>query len=129
ALVARAPVIHDHLGDASRARFAKVREALGALGVTHEVDPRLVRGLDYYTGTIFEIKVTAGDLGAQNTVCGGGRYDRLVESLGGPKVSALGFGLGIERTLLAMTEPAQSFEPALQIFVATLDPAALAYVL
>ncbi|HEY8924743.1 MAG TPA: His/Gly/Thr/Pro-type tRNA ligase C-terminal domain-containing protein, partial [Polyangia bacterium] len=129
ALVARAPVIHDHLGDASRARFAKVREVLGALGVTHEVDPRLVRGLDYYTATIFEIKVTAGDLGAQNTVCGGGRYDRLVESLGGPKTPALGFGLGVERALLAMPEPASSFEPALGVFAAALDPAALAYLL
>jgi len=129
ALVASAPVIHDHLGAASRARFARVREVLDALGVRHEVDPRLVRGLDYYTGTIFELKATAGDLGAQNTICGGGRYDGLVESLGGPRVSALGFGLGIERTLLAMTEPAESFEPALGIFVATLGEAALAYVL
>jgi len=129
ALVARAPVIHDHLGDASRARFAKVREVLGALGVAHEVDARLVRGLDYYTATIFEIKVTAGDLGAQNTVCGGGRYDRLVESLGGPKTPALGFGLGVERALLAMPEPASSFEPALGVFAAALDPAALAYLL
>ena len=129
ALVAEAPVIHDHIGDESRARFARVREVLTGLGVAHEVDPRLVRGLDYYTATIFEIKVTAGDLGAQNTVCGGGRYDRLVESLGGPKVPALGFGLGIDRALLAMAEPAASFEPALAVFVATLDPAALGYVL
>jgi histidyl-tRNA synthetase len=129
ALVAKAPVILDHLGEGSRARFARVRDLLGSLGVAHEVDARLVRGLDYYTGTIFELKVTAGDLGAQNTVCGGGRYDRLVESLGGPSVPALGFGLGVERTLLAMGEPAESFEPALSVFVATLDPAALTYVL
>jgi histidyl-tRNA synthetase len=129
ALVARAPVIHDHLGEASQQRFARVREALGTLGVAHEVDPRLVRGLDYYTGTIFEIKVTAGDLGAQNTVCGGGRYDRLIESLGGPRTPALGFGLGIERALLAMPEPASSFEPPLGVFAAALDPAALAYLL
>jgi histidyl-tRNA synthetase len=129
ALVADAPVIVDHLGSASRERFARVREALSSLGVPHEVDQRLVRGLDYYTGTIFEIKVTAGELGAQNTVCGGGRYDRLVESLGGPKVPALGFGLGIERALLAMSEPASSFEPALGVFVATLDAGALGYVL
>ncbi len=129
ALVAEAPVILDHLGDDSRRRFASVRESLTSLGVPHEVDPRLVRGLDYYTGTIFEIKVTAGDLGAQNTVCGGGRYDRLVESLGGPKVPALGFGLGIERALLAMAESAASFEPALGVFVAALDPVALGFVL
>jgi histidyl-tRNA synthetase len=129
ALVANAPVILDHLGDESRTRFARVRESLASLGVAHEVDPRLVRGLDYYTATIFEIKVTAGDLGAQNTVCGGGRYDRLVESLGGPKIPALGFGLGIERALLAMPEAAESFEPALGVFVAALDAAAVGYVL
>lgn len=128
-LVAEAPVILEHLGDESRQRFARVREALTSLSVPHEVDPRLVRGLDYYTGTIFEIKVTAGDLGAQNTVCGGGRYDRLIESLGGPKIPALGFGLGIERALLAMAEPASSFEPGLGVFVAALDAMALGYVL
>jgi histidyl-tRNA synthetase len=129
ALVAVAPVLLDSLGDASKARFAKVREILGALGVTYEVDPRLVRGLDYYTATIFELKTTAGELGAQNTVCGGGRYDRLVESLGGPKTPALGFGLGIERTLLALAEPAESYEPTLGVFFAPMDAAALAFAL
>lgn len=127
ALVAKAPVLLDSLGDASRARFDKVREVLTALGVTYEVDPRLVRGLDYYTATIFELKTTAGDLGAQNTVCGGGRYDRLVESLGGPKTPALGFGLGIERTLLALSEPAEAYEPTLGVFFAPMDQAALAF--
>jgi histidyl-tRNA synthetase len=129
ALVATAPVLLDSLGEASRARFAKVREILTALGVAYEVDPRLVRGLDYYTATIFELKTTAGELGAQNTVCGGGRYDRLVESLGGPKTPALGFGLGIERTLLALAEPAESFEPPLGVFFAPMDAAALAFAL
>ena len=62
-----------------------------------------MRGLDYYTATIFEIKTTAGELGAQNTICGGGRYDGLVASLGGPKTPAIGFALGVERTLLALT--------------------------
>lgn len=127
ALVAKAPVLLDSLGDASRARFDKVREVLTALGVSYEVDPRLVRGLDYYTATIFELKTTAGDLGAQNTVCGGGRYDRLVESLGGPKTPALGFGLGIERTLLALSEPAEAYEPTLGVFFAPMDQAALAF--
>jgi histidyl-tRNA synthetase len=127
ALVAKAPVLLDSLGDTSRARFDKVREVLTALGVTYEVDPRLVRGLDYYTATIFELKTTAGDLGAQNTVCGGGRYDRLVESLGGPKTPALGFGLGIERTLLALSEPAEAYEPTLGVFFAPMDQAALAF--
>ena len=129
ALVAGAPVLLDTLGEGSKARFARVREHLDALGVRHTVDPRLVRGLDYYTGPIFELKTSTGDLGAQNTVVGGGRYDRLVESLGGPPTPALGFGLGIERTLLAMTEPAESFEPALSVFIAPMDPAALAYAL
>ena len=88
-----------------------------------------MRGLDYYTGAIFEIKTKAGDLGAQNTVCGGGRYDRLVESLGGPRRPALGFGLGIERTLLALPEAAESFEPTLDVFFAPLDAAALDFAL
>ena len=88
-----------------------------------------MRGLDYYTATIFEIKVNSGDLGAQNTVCGGGRYDRLVESLGGPRMPALGFGMGIERVLLALPETAESFEPAINVFFAPLDAAALAYAL
>ena len=87
-----------------------MRELLDALGVRHPLDPRLVRGLDYYTATIFEIKTTAGDLGAQNTIAGGGRYDRLVASLGGPATPAIGFALGLERTLLALAEPAESYE-------------------
>jgi histidyl-tRNA synthetase len=128
-LVATAPVLLDHLGDESKARFARVKEILTSLGVTYDVDPRLVRGLDYYTATIFELKTTAGELGAQNTVCGGGRYDRLVESLGGPKTPALGFGLGIERTLLAISEAAESFEPTLGVFFAPMDATALAYAL
>ena len=111
------------------AASTRVRASLAALGVANELDPRLVRGLDYYTGTIFEIKVTAGDLGAQNTVVGGGRYDRLVESLGGPRTPALGFGMGIERMLLALPETAESFEPALNVFFAPLDAAALDYAL
>jgi histidyl-tRNA synthetase len=127
ALVAKAPVLLDVLSDASKARFDKVRELLGALGVTYVVDPRLVRGLDYYTATIFELKTTAGELGAQNTVCGGGRYDRLVESLGGPKTPALGFALGVERTLLALAEPAEHFEPTLGVFFGPMDEAALAF--
>jgi histidyl-tRNA synthetase len=89
----------------------------------------LVRGLDYYTGTIFEIKAKVGDLGAQNTVCGGGRYDRLVSSLGGPEVPAMGFGLGVERLLLAMTAPAESFEPGLALYIAALGDKARTFAL
>ncbi len=106
-----------------------MRALLGALGVKHEVDPRLVRGLDYYTGTIFEIKTKAGELGAQNTVAGGGRYDRLVASLGGQNTPAIGFALGVERALLAIPATAESYEPALSVFFAPMDAAALDYAL
>ena len=129
ALVVNAPALLDHLGDDSKRRFERVRASLTALGVANEIDPRLVRGLDYYTGTIFEIKVKSGDLGAQNTVVGGGRYDRLVESLGGPRTPALGFGMGIERVLLALPETAESFESPINVFFAPLDAAALDYAL
>lgn len=129
AICARAPTIIDTLSPGSRSHFDAVRRHLDALGVRTEIDTRLVRGLDYYTATIFEIKTTAGNLGSQNTVCGGGRYDRLVESLGGPRTPALGFGMGLERVLLALAEPAESFEPAPSVFVAPMDAAALAYAL
>jgi histidyl-tRNA synthetase len=129
AINAGAPLLIDHLSEASRSRFDRVRTHLDALGVRSEIDPRLVRGLDYYTATIFEIKTAAGDLGAQNTICGGGRYDRLVASLGGPATPAIGFALGVERTLLAITEPAENYEPALGVFFAPMDEPALAFAL
>jgi histidyl-tRNA synthetase len=96
--IADAPTLQDVLCEDCRAHFAAVCAYLDALGVAYEVDPRLVRGLDYYTRTVFEITSTA--LGAQSTVCGGGRYDGLVASLGGPPTPAVGFGLGLERFLL-----------------------------
>lgn len=129
ALNANAPILLDTLGDKSRARFAAVRKHLDALGVRHNLQPRLVRGLDYYTATIFEITTAAGDLGAQNTICGGGRYDRLVASLGGPATPAVGFALGVERTLLAIAEPAENYEPAISVFFVPMDEPALAYLL
>jgi histidyl-tRNA synthetase len=129
AIAAGAPLLWDSLGEPSRRHFEAVRELLTSLGVATVHDQRLVRGLDYYTGTIFEIKATAGELGTQNTVCGGGRYDRLVESLGGPRVPALGFGMGIERVLLAMGEAAADFEPAIGLFVAPMGEKARAHAL
>src|SRR5579871_1252477 len=129
ALNAGAPVLLETLSAASQARFATVRKLLDDLGVRHTVDQRLVRGLDYYTATIFEIKTTAGELGAQNTICGGGRYDGLVASLGGPKTPAIGFALGVERTLLALSEPAESYERPVNAFFAPMDAAALAFAL
>lgn len=129
AVAAGAPALIDHLGPASAAHFAAFREHLAALGVAAVVDPRLVRGLDYYTRTIFEIKATRGELGAQNTICGGGRYDGLVASLGGADVPALGFAIGIERLLLAMDRRAAEYVPALAVFVAPLGERARAFAL
>ena len=128
-LNASAPALLETLSDASKARFQRVQDLLGALGVKFAVDQRLVRGLDYYTGTIFEIKTKAGELGAQNTIAGGGRYDRLVSSLGGQNTPAIGFALGIERALLAIPDSAESYEPALGVFFAPMDAAALDFAL
>jgi histidyl-tRNA synthetase len=100
AATADAPRMLDHLCDDCAAHFARVRAGLGALGIAYEVDSRLVRGLDYYTRTTFEFTADALDA-AQNGAGGGGRYDGLVEALGGPATPAIGFGLGIERILLA----------------------------
>jgi len=102
AALAEAPVITDHLCDACAEHFARVRTLLDEVGVAYELDPRLVRGLDYYTRTAFEF--VAGGLGSQNAVGGGGRYDRLAESLGGPALPGIGFALGIDRILLAESE-------------------------
>ena len=97
-LVNHAPKLTDHLGEASRAHFAKVQRLLSDVGVEFTVNPRLVRGLDYYSHTVFEWIST--DLGSQGTVCGGGRYDGLFEILGGKATPAVGFGMGLERLLL-----------------------------
>ena len=94
-IIAGAPALTDHLDEESRAHFARLRELLDACGITHEVDARLVRGLDYYTRTVFEWTTDA--LGAQDAVCSGGRYDGLVEQLGGEPTPAIGWALGIER--------------------------------
>jgi histidyl-tRNA synthetase len=94
-VIAGAPNLHDHLDDASRAHFARVGEYLRDSGISYTVNPRLVRGLDYYTRTVFEW--TTDRLGAQSAVCAGGRYDGLVEQLGGKSTPAAGFALGMER--------------------------------
>ena len=99
-LVAAAPNMADHLGDASAIHFSQVTDALGALGVPFTVAPRLVRGLDYYVRTTFEFAAEALDA-AQNAVGGGGRYDGLAEDLGAPSTPGVGFALGVDRTLLA----------------------------
>jgi histidyl-tRNA synthetase len=99
-IIAAAPVTVDYLSPAAAAHFGRVQAGLRDLGIAYEISTRLVRGLDYYTHTVFEF---AGDSldGAQNALGGGGRYDALVEQLGGPPTPAVGFGAGIERILLA----------------------------
>jgi histidyl-tRNA synthetase len=95
ALIAAAPGLHEFLDAESRAHFDALRQLLDAAGIAYRVNPRLVRGLDYYTRTVFEWVTT--ELGAQGTICAGGRYDGLVEQLGGQATAAAGFALGIER--------------------------------
>ncbi len=102
ALIAAAPTLMDHLGEASRAHFDRLREGLDAAGVSYRVNPRLVRGLDYYARTVFEWVTQR--LGAQGTVCAGGRYDGLVAQLGGRPTPAIGFAMGIERLVSLLEE-------------------------
>lgn len=98
--IENAPSILDYLSEETRTHFEKVQEYLSLLGVTYEINPHLVRGLDYYNRTVFE--VTAEELGSQNSIGGGGRYDTLIKELGGPDQPALGFGTGIERIIQTM---------------------------
>ncbi len=101
-LCASAPTIVEFLGDADRVHFEGLRKTLDALGTKYRVEPKLVRGLDYYSRTLFEIQGRGGELGAQNALCGGGRYDGLVKEIGGPDVPSIGFAMGLERILLAL---------------------------
>jgi histidyl-tRNA synthetase len=100
AIVEKAPKLPDYLSADSRAFFEQVQAHLKALDIPYELDPYLVRGLDYYTHTAFEI--VSPELGSQSTVCGGGRYDGLVEELGGPPTPAVGWAIGMERLVLLL---------------------------
>ena len=106
ALLEEAPTLVDAVCDASRERFLQVQRGLTALGIPFQLNPRLVRGLDYYSHTAFEI--TSDQLGAQATVCGGGRYDGLIGQLGGPQTPAIGWALGMERLLLVLEASAKA---------------------
>ena len=97
AIVDGAPVLIDYLDDQSRAHFAELQDLLRSSGIEFSINPRLVRGLDYYTSTVFEW--VTDELGAQGTVCGGGRYDGLFADIGGPPTPAIGFAVGLERLL------------------------------
>ncbi|MBE6875600.1 MAG: histidine--tRNA ligase [Ruminococcus sp.] len=105
-----APLILDYLCDDCKTHFEKLKSNLDALGIAYTVDPRIVRGLDYYTKTVFEFVTT--EIGAQGTVCGGGRYDGLIEQLGGQATPALGFGMGLERLLLVLKSQGISLSEA-----------------
>ncbi|QTX31762.1 histidine--tRNA ligase [Aminithiophilus ramosus] len=124
AITEGAPDVMDSLCDECSGHFAAVRKGLDLLGARTHIDKRLVRGLDYYTKTAYE--VLSGDLGAQNAVCGGGRYDNLAESIGGPHLPGVGFASGIERIVLTMEQQGCSFgrEPALDAYVIAVDETA-----
>jgi histidyl-tRNA synthetase len=111
ALAEGAPKTLDHLSHPSKAHFEQVCEGLERVGVPFKVEPRLVRGLDYYTHTVFEALAETG-LGAQNAVAGGGRYDDLVEELGGRPTPALGWAAGLERLVMLLQEAAREDKPA-----------------
>lgn len=122
-LTADLPASADHLCGTCDTHFASVRQTLDALGVAYTVDARLVRGLDYYTQTVFEYTHSA--LGAQDAIGGGGRYDGLVGELGGPDTPAVGFALGVERIMIALEALGiQTQEPGLDLFGVALGEAA-----
>jgi histidyl-tRNA synthetase len=120
AVVADAPRISEVLDDASRRHFERVQDGLRALDIPYRVEPGLVRGLDYYTHTLFEFRSEALDT-AQSTIIGGGRYDGLVEQLGGPATPGIGFGTGIERMLLACDAEGVFPAPASSLDVFVVD--------
>jgi histidyl-tRNA synthetase len=121
-IMADAPKITDALCDDCRTHYEAVKVLLSEAGLAFEEDPRLVRGLDYYTRTVFEVQVTDG-LGSQNAIGGGGRYDKLIEEFGGKPTPGLGFAVGFERILLALeAQDNADFSPAApQIFIAAID--------
>ncbi len=118
--LAQAPKIGESLCEPCRLHFEEVRRYLDAYGVPYVVDPTLVRGLDYYTRTTFEFQ--GPDENVNSTICGGGRYDGLMEQIGGPPTPGIGFGAGIERLLLALeNEGLAAAEPALDVFIVTAE--------
>ncbi|MDZ7735264.1 MAG: histidine--tRNA ligase [Gammaproteobacteria bacterium] len=120
ALIAGAPALADHLDAESREHFDGLCEMLDSAGISYTINPRLVRGLDYYNGTVFEW--TTDRLGAQATVCAGGRYDRLIEQVGGQPTPAIGFAIGLERLLELTGAEAAPTHP--HIYIVTSNAAA-----
>lgn len=102
AIVVNAPKMTDYLNEVSIAHYNKVKEYLELLDIEYSENPKLVRGLDYYTHTVFEVEADIKGFGSQNVLCGGGRYDHLIETLGGPNVPGVGFAMGMERLMTAL---------------------------
>ncbi len=124
AIAADAPQPVTYLADSTRAHFDGMQAALAEMNIPFRLEPRLVRGLDYYTGTVFEIVSSSANLGSQTTVVGGGRYDGLIEQLGGPSTPAFGFAFGVERALLAMGAAGVGAGTPPALFIATRGAAA-----
>jgi len=120
ALVAGIPLILDNLCDECKDHFDQVKAFLDAKGIDYQINPLIVRGLDYYTKTVFEI--ISDSLGAQSTVCGGGRYDGLVEECGGPKTPGIGFAIGLERLMMILEaqKAIDIIEEPMDIYIATI---------
>ena len=114
-VVANAPELMDYLGEESRAHFYSILDTLNALGVAYEINTRLVRGLDYYSKTVFEW--VTDELGSQGTICAGGRYDGLIEQLGGKANHAVGFAMGMERLLLLLETIHVELDAAVNVYV------------
>jgi histidyl-tRNA synthetase len=118
-IIAQGPVIQDFLCDGCRDHFAEVRASLAIFSIDYVINPRMVRGLDYYARTTFEI--TTDFLGAQNAIVGGGRYDGLIRNLGGPEIPGIGFAIGFERLLAMMpADQGKTFIPPPSLFIAAL---------
>jgi histidyl-tRNA synthetase len=117
-IIEKLPRMSEYLDEDSRAHFAEVQKILNAVGVPFEIDHRLVRGLDYYTRTAFEF--THGALGAQNAILGGGRYDGLSESLGGPPAPGIGFAIGEDRLVMTLQESAGVAAKPADVYIAPL---------
>ena len=126
ALTQGAPTILEYLCEECSEHFEQVKSILSSIGVQFQVDPGLVRGLDYYTKTVFEIMAPLGEGGQMLTACAGGRYDGLVETVGGPSVPGIGFGMGMERMLLALQAQGRlaQAEAPFRVFVASMGQAA-----
>lgn len=110
-LVKSAPALSDYLNEESKTYFAEVLKTLEVLGIPYEIDQRLVRGLDYYTHTVFEVVSTHEEAGSQATIFAGGRYDHLVEYFGGPQMSGIGFAIGMERLIMMAEAEGYAFAP------------------